>query len=154
MNAAAMAPFGSFSGTTNQEMTGFYPATPALTVEVPYTPQSIYDATDATHLIVNNQMKGSAGPMNQGMWYSAQTHLLELPAIDFNTFETSPTELDDAAEAYWLSMYGRFRRRLTESFGPPDTYVQSTWSNEDAGGNHDRDFVRGDGQHETSGEAH
>merc|ERR1719224_55313 len=53
MNAAAMAPYGSFSGATNQEMTGFYDASAALTVAVPYTPQQIYDALDAKSIIVN-----------------------------------------------------------------------------------------------------
>lgn len=135
MNAAAMAPYGSFSGTVNQEMTGFYDASAALTLDVPYTPQELFDAYDAKHVIVNNQMKGSAGPMTQGFWYTAQTHLLELPDIDFDTFETSPTELNTTDEALWVTMYGRFRgRRLDEPeafakfITPPNDHLDD-WSN-------------------------
>jgi len=112
MNAAAMAPFGSFSGTTNQEMTGFFDASPALTLAVPYTPQQWYDALDAKHIIVNNQMKGSAGPMNEGFYYSAQTHFLTLPDIDFATYPTNPTTIDPSTETHYVNQYGTYRRKL------------------------------------------
>ena len=67
MNAVAMAPFGSYSGSTNQEMTGFFDASAALSVSVPYTPQTVYDAYDSKHIIVNNQMKGGSWPHGAGL---------------------------------------------------------------------------------------
>jgi len=120
MNAAAMAPFGSFSGATNQEMTGFFDASAALKVAVPYTPQEYYDALDSTHIIVNNQMKGSSGPMHEGFYYSSQTHFLELPAIDWDCTDSSkcvvpsPETLTSSTEQYWVSQYGRYRRVLSQ----------------------------------------
>ena len=118
MNSAAMAPYGSFSGATNQEMTGFYDASASLTLNVPYTPQEYYDALNAKHVIVNNQMKGSAGPMREGFYYSAQTHLLELPTIDWATYPTSPFTLDATDEEHWVTAYGRFRRHLLKKKRP------------------------------------
>jgi hypothetical protein len=114
MNSAAMAPYGSFSGATNQEMTGFYDASPALTVPVPFTPQQVYDAQDGKHVIVNNQMKGSSGPMHEGFYYSSQMHLLELPTIDWNTYPVSPHTLSGYDETHWTAAYGRFRRKMSE----------------------------------------
>jgi hypothetical protein len=117
MNAAAMAPYGSFSGSTNQEMTGFYDASPALSLAVPFTAQEVYDAMDATHVIVNNQMKGSSGPMHEGFYYSSQTHFLELPTIDWtdaNNPLICPAVIDAAAESHWVTAYGRYRRKLSE----------------------------------------
>jgi hypothetical protein len=114
MNAAAMAPYGSFSGSTNQEMTGFYDASPALSIPVPFTPQQVYDAQDATHVIVNNQMKGSSGPMHEGFYYSSQTHFLELPTINWDTYAVSPTSITAANEEHYISAYGRYRRKLSE----------------------------------------
>jgi hypothetical protein len=115
MNAAAMAPYGSFSGATNQEMTGFYDASAALAIGVPYTPQEYYDALTAKDIIVNNQMKGSSGPMYEGFYYSSQTHFLQLPSIDWSTYPTNPTTLNDANEAYWTKAYGRYRRKLSKA---------------------------------------
>merc|ERR1712167_214425 len=100
---------GSFSGTTNQEMTGFFDASAALSASIPYTPQSIYDASDAKHLIVNNQMKGSAGQMYEGFYYSSQTHFLELANVDWDdTSIVAPHVLDATTEAHYVSAYGRF----------------------------------------------
>ena len=121
MNAAAMAPYGSFSGSTNQEMTGFFDASATLSVPIlnnnagmGITPQQYYDAHDATHIIVNNQMKGGAGPMQEGFYYASQTHFLELPTIDWATYPTCPHVLNQAAEAHWVTAYGRFRRLAEE----------------------------------------
>jgi hypothetical protein len=115
MNAAAMAPFGSFSSPTNQEMTGFYDASASLTVSVPYTPQEYYDALDSKHVIVNNQMKGGSGPMREGFYYAAQTHFLELPTIDWETYPTSPETINAASELHYVSAYGRYRRKLSRT---------------------------------------
>jgi hypothetical protein len=114
MNAVAMAPFGSYSGSTNQEMTGFFDASAALSVSVPYTPQAVYDAYDSKHIIVNNQMKGGAGPMEQGFYYAAQTHMVILPDIDWATYPTNPATLDTAAEAAFVTAYGKYRRQLSD----------------------------------------
>ena len=114
MNAVAMAPFGSYSGSTNQEMTGFFDASAALSVSVPYTPQTVYDAYDSKHIIVNNQMKGGAGPMEQGFYYAAQTHMVILPDIDWATYPTNPATLDTAAEAAFVTAYGKYRRKLSD----------------------------------------
>jgi len=115
MNAGAMAPYGSFSGSTNQEMTGFFDASAALTAAADATPQQYYDALDSKHIIVNNQMKGSSGPMYEGFYYTSQTHFLELPDIDWSTYPTNPTTINSADEALWVNQYGRFRRKLSKA---------------------------------------
>jgi len=133
MNAAAMAPYGSFSGSTNQEMTGFFDASSALTLTVPYTAQQWYDAMDARHIIVNNQMKGSAGPMREGFYYSAQTHFLEIPTIDWanpNNPLICPSVINGTTELHYVSAYGRYRRQLSKStdeeFGD-DATIEDDW---------------------------
>lgn len=131
MNAVAMAPFGSYSGSTNQEMTGFFDASAALSVSVPYTPQTVYDAYDSKHIIVNNQMKGSAGPMDQGFYYAAQTHMVILPDIDWSTYPTNPSTLDANAEAAFVTAYGKYRRKLNEKarrkLGDSPTDILDDW---------------------------
>merc|ERR1719198_399430 len=106
-------------------MTGFFDASAALTIDVPYTPQQYYDALTSRDIIVNNQMKGSTGPMMEGFYYSAQTHFLQLPNIDWATYPTNPTTLNSADEAYWARAYGRFRRKLSvEQRGAKESHTE------------------------------
>ena len=76
MNSVAMAPFGSFSGPTNQEMTGFYDASASLSVSVPYTPQDIYDAYDAKHIVVVGSAKPHSIMCSVGSCRSPHAHVL------------------------------------------------------------------------------
>jgi len=130
MNSVAMAPFGSFSGPTNQEMTGFYDASASLSVSVPYTPQDIYDAYDAKHIVVNNQMKGASGPMEEGFYYSAQTHMLILPDVNFSEDSPlyAPYTLTDENEAHFVTAYGKYRRKLaTRKLKSDDGEIYDDW---------------------------
>merc|ERR1719197_1977762 len=73
----------------------------------------IVGAITGRDIIVNNQMKGSAGPMREGFYYSSQTHFLQLPTVDWTGPLVCPSTIDTSKEDHWITAYGRFRRKLS-----------------------------------------
>jgi hypothetical protein len=57
MSSVGAMPYGSFDRPRDQELTGFYDWSAAMSVAVPFTPQELYDAYDGKHVVVNNMMK-------------------------------------------------------------------------------------------------
>jgi len=117
MNTVANFPFGSFHSANDQELTGWFDASAALTLSIPYTPQEYYDALTGKHMILDNQMKGyGEGCMDYGFYYSAQMMSVEVPTIDWETTSLAapvPTERRSLAEA--SKHYGKFRRGLKKA---------------------------------------
>jgi hypothetical protein len=119
MNTVNTVPYGSFSSPRDQELTGFFDWSAAMSVAIPYTPQELYDALDAKHVVVNNQMKGYyQGCMTKGFHYTAQMMSMILPEIDWETTTlASPTEADitEESEANFVTAFGKYRRRRSLS---------------------------------------
>eukprot|EP00962_Isochrysis_galbana_P052177 scaffold23570_cov112-Isochrysis_galbana.AAC.7 len=134
MNTVNTFPYGSFDRPRDQELTGWFDWSAAMSVAVPYTPQDIYDGLDGKHVVVNNQMKGyyqgcmsnvrcpqigakSGCPLcrciaEQGFHYTAQMMSVILPDIDWATTPlAAPSVLTEAGESQFVSAYGKYRRR-------------------------------------------
>jgi hypothetical protein len=105
MNTVANFPYGSFDGASDQELTGWFDASAALTTPAGASPQAYYDALDSKHMILNNQMKGNYGCMNSGFYYSSQMMYISVPAIDW---ETTTLAAPPACAS---------RRQLTKAYG-------------------------------------
>lgn len=127
MNTVANFPFGSFNEASDQELTGWFDASAALTLEVPYTPQSYYDALDGESMILDNQMKGyGEGCMDFGFYYSAQMMYIEVPPIDWDTtLLAAPVPTERRSLKEMSAHYGKRRAGLKP--GEDVCFMEGHW---------------------------
>lgn len=85
-NVVANFPYGSIDKQRDQETTGWFDASAALTAPAGASPQAYYDALDGKTMILDNQMKGVGnGCMDGGFYYTSQMMFIDVPEWDWKT---------------------------------------------------------------------
>lgn len=128
-NVVANSPYGSLDKQRDQETTGWFDASAALTVPAGASPQHYYDALDGKTMMLDNQMKGVGnGCMNDGgFYYTAQLMFIDVPDWDWSTeiHKVAPPTCEGTGRRQ-LKQYGKMRRSLKASMVKCD--VDGDWT--------------------------